>query len=333
MVRKLIIVLMVAMACACGNGTTQGPIDAAPEPDGPPVPSQWETLPDVASGPIQEIGVAELGGRIYIVGGFNGELGIVDEVWAFDIAARTWQRRAPLPMPVHHANVAAAGGKLYVLGALTGGTFQETGASWAYDPALDEWATLAPMAAEYAAGAGATGVINGKIYVVGGYRDGVSVADLSLYDPQTNTWDHTLPPLPEARDHLVGAAVGGVVYAISGRTGGISGIRGRVDAYDPTSNQWTGRAPIPTPRGGMAAGVVDGQIIVVGGEGSDAPSGVFAEVESYDPVGNTWKSLEPMRTPRHGMGAAGYEGTLYVPGGATRAGFQAVATFEALTPQ
>jgi N-acetylneuraminic acid mutarotase len=296
-------------------------------------PGTWEALPDVAGGPIQETGVAELDGRIYVVGGFDDQFGIHATVHAYTIATRTWNTVKPLPMAVHHANVVAFDGKLYVLGALVGPSFQQTGASWVYDPGDDAWFEIAPIDPEHARGSAAAGAIGGRIYLAGGLRNGAAVDDVSAYEPQTDTWYHYLAPLPAARDHLVGAALGGALHVIGGRDGGLRAYTDRVDVYEPVTDTWSPRSPLPTPRAGMAAGVVDGEIIVVGGEGSDRPSGVFDEVEGYDPISDRWTAYAPMRTPRHGMGAAGHQGALYVPGGADKQAFAAVATFEAFVPE
>lgn len=304
-----------------------GPVDAFEQPDD----ERWERLPDVGLGPIQEIGVAELDGKIYVVGGIDAGLGLRDSVQVYDIASATWSSAAPVPRPIHHANVASADGKLYVLGALIDFQFNETGESWAYDPATDSWSDVAAMGTA-ARGSGAAATIDGKIYLAGGWRDGAAVADFSMYDPATDTWDHTLPALAEPRDHLVVAAVGTDFYAVSGRAGAISSLNARLDSFDTTTGEWTQRTSIPTARGGMAGGVVDGRIIVVGGEGAPGPSGVFTQVEIYDPATDSWSDAGDMPYPRHGMGAAGHDGTLYVPGGADEEAFAAVATFDAFTP-
>lgn len=319
--------IAVAVWGACGGGD-DGASDSGDLVDA--APSPWQALPDVGGGPIQEIGVAELDGMLYVIGGFDAELSIVPDVRVHDIAAGTWGSAAPLPVAVHHANVAAANGRLYVLGALTAASFRQTGASWQYDPVADRWDEVLPMDDASARGAAAVGVIDGVVYLAGGFRNGEAVDLVSSYDPASNQWKHDHAPLPAPRDHLAGAAVDGLLYAISGRDGGVGAVTARVDAYDPVADAWTPRAPIPTPRGGMASALVSGRIVVVGGEGSDVLSGVFSEVESYDPVRDEWTALAPMRTPRHGMGAAGTQGVLYVPGGATARAFAPVATFEAL---
>jgi hypothetical protein len=136
--------------------------------------------------------------------------------------------------------------------------------------------------------------------------------------------------MPTGREHLAGAAIGDVFYAVSGRLGP---NRDPLEAYDTLSARWTTLAPIPTPRSGIGAAVVDGVIYVFGGEGNPAsPIGIFDEVESYHPEFDAWRSLPPMPVPRHGIGAAELDGRIYIPGGATVAGFGAVDTFDAFEP-
>jgi hypothetical protein len=90
---------------------------------------------------------------------------------------------------------------------------------------------------------------------------------------------------------------------------------------------------MPTARGGIGCGVLDDRIIVAGGEGNPATSTrVFPEVEAYTVSADRWDALPSMVTPRHGMGTVVSGGVFYVPGGATKEGFGAVDTHEALRP-
>jgi N-acetylneuraminic acid mutarotase len=329
MQRAIVSCLFVIFLTACGDDGADGGSDAASVTfDAPPAAQGWTQRADVGGGAIQETAVVEHGGRIYVIGGFDANVQIVDAVRVYDPGTDTWSEAAPLPMAVHHANTASVGGRLYVLGALTGLGFTAIANAWEYDADADEWTDVAPMPAGTERGSAAVGVIDGLIYLAGGYRSG-SVTDVSVYDPVGDSWDTTLAPLPEARDHLVGGAVGDSLYAIGGRNGGIGNLRGQVDIYDPVGDGWSSGAEMLNARGGSAAGVVNGTIIVVGGEGNAAEqSGVFAQNEQYDPLADEWTALEPMPTPRHGMGAAGFDGVLYVPGGATTQAFGAVATHE-----
>ncbi|MDB4962827.1 MAG: kelch repeat-containing protein [Myxococcales bacterium] len=181
-------------------------------------------------------------------------------------------------------------------------------------------------------GGAATGVIDGKIYVAGGLRNGAGTTDVSIYDPLASTWTPA-PPLPVALDHACGASVGGKLYVVGGRAVNPGAPVATVYELTPGGG-WIERAPMPTARGGAGCGVSDDRIVVAGGEGNPAAGsrGVFPQVEAYTPSQDTWETLAPMPTPRHGLAAAAWDGRLYVAGGATVQGFGAVATHEILTP-
>ncbi|MEM9491309.1 MAG: kelch repeat-containing protein [Myxococcota bacterium] len=284
--------------------------------------------------PVQETGAAEINGKIYVVGGLISGFNTVDAVRVYDIAAGTWSNAASLPEPVHHPNVAAAGGKLYVLGALRAGSNNDTGESWAYDPATNSWSTLTPMESGDERGAASTAVVGTKIYVAGGYGDYTHQASLSSYDTATDTWDTSLPSMPGARDHLAATAIGTRIYVIGGREGDLYDVKNSVYIFDTAnpSAGWSTGAAMPTARGGHAVGAVDGKIFAIGGEGNSGSGGIFDQVEYYDPVTNSWTSLGDMENPRHGMYAVYHNGSLYLAGGGQYAGLAPVATFEVFTP-
>lgn len=322
---------LIAVLAACGGedrtGTGDDAVDALPDPsDG------WRTAPPVAGGAIQETATVALEGKIYVLGGFDGDLAIRDSVQIFDTATQTWSDGPALPEAMHHGNAAVVDGTIYVLGAMVTINFTVIGDVWAWNPATDTgWTSRASMPAGTARGSAIVGVIGGTIYLAGGLRSG-AVAEVSAFDPIANQWDTTLPALPAARDHGCGGAVGGKLYVTGGRRGTINTPEGNVYEYTP-GGAWVERAPMLTARGGTACGVIDDRIVVVGGEGNpDAPSRVFPQVEAYAPATDAWSTLAPMPTPRHGMGAAAWNGRLYVPGGANRDSFGAVATHEILTP-
>jgi N-acetylneuraminic acid mutarotase len=308
--------------CACSSAAT-APADLS-------VPAGWRSLAPLPAAR-QETGVAALGGRIYVIGGFESSLATVATVDVYDPATDRWSEAAPLPEPLHHANVAAVGSRLYLVGALRGLSFEAVATALSYDPAADgAWQPVTPLPPGSERGASLVAVLDGKIIIAGGYRGGRAVDEVSAYDPAGDTWSF-LPNLPAPRDHGVGAAAGGVFYAIGGRMADPNSHMPTV--YALAGGMWGQRAPMPTSRGGCAGAVLDGQIVVAGGEGNPTdPNGVFAVTESYDPAGDRWSSLQPMKTPRHGTGAAVVGDSVYVPGGADHQAFGAVATVEALRP-
>lgn len=321
--------LTIAVLAACGDDSAPpATIDMSLAPDASP--TGWASAPALPIGATQETAVVASSGKIYVLGGFDGALAVVDAVQIFDPATATWSMGPALPKPVHHANATVlADGTIVVAGAMQTLQFTAIGDTWTWNPASETaWTVRAPMPAAVARGAGVTGVIDGKVVVAGGLRSTGAVAEVSIYDPTTDAWT-VGPPLPAGRDHGCGGVAAGKLIVAGGRMANIGSTSPRVFAFDGA--QWTERAMLPTSRGGTACGVAGDRLIVAGGEGNpNLASGVYAEVEAYDAMLDTWATLAPMQTPRHGTGGAVVGDRFYVPGGATTEGFGAVATHEVL---
>ncbi len=299
--------------------------------DRPPPDPGWASATDLL-GPLQEHAVVVLDGQVVVVGGYDRDVEIVDRVEAYDPVAGRWRQLPSLPEPLHHGNVAVVDRTLYVVGGLGTG-FDERGFVWALEPDADAWAELAPLPPDRAVGSAGVGVIDGRVHLVGGLRDGRAVALHTAWDPVTGAVE-ALAPAPSVRDHMAAGVLDGRLVVVGGRDGAIAALVDALEIYDPATDRWTTGAPIPTPRGGVAAAVgPDGRLHVLGGEGNPADAyGVFPDHEVWDPSTDTWEALGAMATPRHGMGAAFVDGTLWVPGGALAEGFGAIATNEGWTP-
>ncbi len=290
-----------------------GALIAAPQ-NGEAAWSERAPLPEAR----QEVAVAELGGQVYVLGGFRSDGSVANTVEIYDPDGDTWTMSAPLPVGLHHAAAASVGGRLYVIGGFTDFLFSPVDSVFEYDPDANTWTAKAQMPT--ARGSIGIGVLNGLIYAVGG-SPLARERDLAVYDPGTDTWT-VLPDMPTPRNHLAAGIIDGRFYAAGGRSGGIGGITPALEEYDPESTTWSARAPMPTARGGVGGAVVGGRLFVFGGEGNIAdPSGTFSENEAYDATTDSWTSETPMTTPRHGIGAAVVGGFIYVPGGATTQGF------------
>jgi N-acetylneuraminic acid mutarotase len=316
---------------ACGGNSSSVTTDAAR--DTSMGGNGWSTGTAVAQGAIQETAAVAVAGKIYLIGGFDDNEGIVARVQVYDVATGTWSDGPPLPRAVHHANAVSDGTTIYVLGALSGNNFTAIGDSYALAPATDtQWTTLTAMPPARARGAAVADVIDGKIYVAGGFRN-VQASDLvDVYDPDTNDWT-PLASMPATRDHACGGAIGGELVVAGGRTVQTNSPRPDVWSYSPGDNAWTPRAAMPTGRGGMGCGVIGDVLYTTGGEGNPAiPSGVFASVEAFTPSTNTWSQLAPMPNPKHGVGGAVWDGALYLCGGADQEGFGAIADTDVFRP-
>ncbi len=255
--------------------------------------------------PRQEMAVAEVDGKIYVVGGLAGRAN-ANEI--YDTKTNSWGLGADLPIGNDHAWAVALGGLVYVGGGRSNRVF-------AYDPRADAWTEVASSIYQHGNTAAAA-VIDGLIYAAGGTGSGMSQRELEVYDPVADIWTE-LAPMSCARNHTTGGAIGGKLYVAGGRPGNQTCL----EEYDPAKNTWTIKAPMPTGRSGIAGAVAGNCFYVFGGEGNpNDPNGIFWEVEAYDPLTDTWKQLDPMLTGRHGIYAAVIGNVIYLPGGAIRQG-------------
>lgn len=274
--------------------------------------------------PRSEQAVADLDGKIYVIGGYPPGRIPSDVVQVYDVAADSWRFGPSVPMPMHHTMAVGVGGRLYVIG----GEFDGAGTGrpevflntvYMLDSQAGTWTRRAPMPTARSGGGAA--VIDGKIYVAGGRPPRGS--DFAVYDPAADRWT-VLPSLPTQRNHLAVDAIGGRVYVAGGRFGGgfNSERTSALEIYDPAANSWRAGAPMPLPRGGVAGVTANGCLFVIGGEGNPAdPRGLFDQNEAYDPRTNRWQQFAPMPTPTHGLvGAAFVNGRIHLPGGAVTQG-------------
>ena len=163
----------------------------------------------------------------------------------------------------------------------------------------------------------AAGVVNNKIYAIGGTTGPSPFTTVEEYDPATNTWT-TKASMPTGRYYLVVGVVGSKIYAIGGYSGGYLTT---VEEYDPATNTWTncgtpapgnGCTQMPTGRTGASASVVNNKIYAIGGLGS---SGSLTIVEEYDPATNTWTTKTSMTTGRYYLAAGVVNNKIYTIGG------------------
>lgn len=263
-----------------------------------------QPMPTARSG----LGVAVVNGKIYAIGGDGGS-NVTEE---YNPVTNTWTTKKPMPTGRSRFGIAVYQNKIYVIGGATANGF--TAANEVYDPLTDTWATKTPIPkggrAELAAS-----VVNGKIYLVGGYFFGlylVSSNILEVYDPETDTWT-TKAPMPTAVYSCTSAVVDNKIYVIensfNGRVGSLNQI------YDTETDSWSYGRSIPTGVVGAATAATTAvfapkRIYVLGGEVSANSSN-----QVYDPENDTWSTGTQMTSSRNYLGVAVVEDILYVIGG------------------
>jgi len=151
----------------------------------------------------------------------------------------------------------------------------------------------------------AAGVIDGKLYVAGGYNTvSGSLAVLEAYDPDIDTWE-TLQPMPYARHGAGGAVIDGKLYIVGGE-----GKLSTLVIYDPATDSWTAGPSMSVARSSPGVGAVGGLLYVAGGcLGGCAP--VTNALEVYDPDTSTWSTKASMPNSGRGYPAVGVLNDLF----------------------
>ena len=245
--------------------------------------------------------------------------------------AGTWTTKAPMPTARGRLAVGVVNGILYAvggsLGSFAGGGGNDTAAVEAYNPTTDTWLQKAPYPLRQEDAS--AGVIDGILYVVGGYSRANSTAlnSVEAYDPASDRWT-AKASMPTPRYALAVGVVDGILYAIGGFANDGS-VLSTVEAYDPRTNTWTTKAPMPGQRGSLAAGVVDGVIYVAGGDnGVIFPAVGYA----YNPKTDTWSTKAPKPTVSL-LAASGVIGGIFYVVGHVNSFFLSPAEMVAYDPK
>jgi N-acetylneuraminic acid mutarotase len=309
----------VAALAACG-----GSDDTADA-----VPTDWRAGPALP-GPRLEAGVAALGDRLAVVGGFDATIDIVATAHVLDPLGGTWAALPDAPVAWTHLGLAGKGGALYLLGGLEGPTFVPRGDAYVLPAAATAWQPLPAMPAGRERGAAGIAVGPEVIYVVGGATQTDAVDTVLAYDVGAMTWTE-LPRLPSPRSHPAAYALADGTLIVAGGLATIDSSQPLAETVRlrPGESSWTTLAPMPAPRGGCAAAALGARLICAGGEaGDDALAGVIA----YDVAADAWLELDPMPEPRAGTQGAAIGSRLYVPGGARVLAFIPLDTLAIYAP-
>jgi len=216
---------------------------------------------------------------IYVFGGYDrkgpgGAFRYKKTVEMYNTATDTWTKKRDMPMLRHAFATAVVNGKIYVIGGRIHnnklGAGAATGLVEVYDPLTNRWEKGADMPTER--GATDAVVVDGKIYVIGGYNwqwgplADKFVTSIEEYNPKTDQW-RELPDMPMLKFMFASVAIDNEIYTMGGAhtPGGNRLTRfADVDVYNPTTNKWREVEPMTIPKATRAV-VVKGTIYTLGG--------------------------------------------------------------------
>ena len=175
----------------------------------------------------------------------------------------------------------------------------------------------------------ATAVLDGRIYIIGGFGPNASSTDTTyVLEPAAGTdltpsasappapvlpigtWS-TARNAPESMDHAAAAALDGYVYVAGGSVE--KKVSNKFWRYDPIDDSWATMPPLPIPRYGATMQALDDKLYLIGGasRGDDERS-----IEVFDPATASWSLIENALTvEREGSATAIYGDRIALVGG------------------
>ena len=220
-----------------------------------------------------------------------------------------WKRKANMPIATLGAHIAHVGDTFYVIGGQAQ-LFVSNNEVQVYDPVAETWTPRAKMLSPRYNHR--ISVVNGKIYVIGGWNERKALSSIEMYDPTLNRWERKAD-MPAALLAHSASVVNDRIYVIGGFKDAKTTVA-TVYEYTPELNMWAQKTDMPTARDSHFAGVVNGKIYVIGG--SDQQLNNVKTVEVYDPATDRWTAHPDMPTPRTFLAGIVVSKSIFVIGGA-----------------
>ncbi|KAJ0592435.1 putative F-box domain, kelch-type beta propeller, F-box-like domain superfamily [Helianthus annuus] len=267
-----------------------------------PVSKRWQRLPPVPNVHLEDDYKSGLSGsRMWNMVGSS--IRIAD-------AVRGWLGRKDGSDQIRFCGCAigAVDGYLYMLGGFNRASAMNC--VWKYDPVSNSWSEANPMSVGRAYCK--TGVLNNKLYVVGGVSRGrgglTPLQSAEVYDPQTGLWSE-IPSMPFSKAQVLPTAF--LADLLKPIATGLTSYRGKLyvpqslycwpffvdvggEVYDPETNSW---ADMPTGMGegwpAKQAGtklsvIVDGDLYAL----DPSSSLESAKIKVYDHQDDSWKVVD-----------------------------------------
>ncbi len=165
-----------------------------------------------------------------------------------------------------------------------------------------------------------TVVLDGKLYLFGGYTEGVISSKIAnVYDPADGSWT-PLQQLPSAITHMNMVLDGRTVWFAGGFKDGYKGHTiAEVWSYDIDLDRYTAAPLLPAPRGGGGLALVGRNLHYMGGVGpdrdTDMPDHWVLNLDDWAAGQAKWTSLAPMPTPRNQFSCVTFQGRIYAIAG------------------
>jgi len=161
--------------------------------------------PGNVGGTVLPGGAAVFNNSLYVFGGFNINVGMVNTIWQFNPAnaagSRWSQKTATLTLPRGYIPTARSGNFIYLLGGsdFVAAAVLDTNQSLRYDPTADVISAITPIPRATGETRAVLQPFDNTLWVLGGGRVAPNPStQVDVYNPATNTWS-LAPPMNTAR--------------------------------------------------------------------------------------------------------------------------------------
>ena len=183
-------------------------------------------------------------------------------------------------------------------------------------PTID-WTEVAPLPVPRSEHMGA--VVNGKLYVFGGYVDTTfkPTRRSDAYDPATDTWTR-VADLPVGSTHAGTVVDGTSVYFAGGYPETATFQTYATTAvwrYDTVANAFTAMPPLPAGRGGGALALLGRELHYFGGSDAARDDAADHWALNLDDLPGGWVARAPLPLARNHVGGVSLNGKIYAVGG------------------
>ena len=288
--------------------------------------SLWQTL---APMPISrsDFQVVAYNGVFYLHGGCIGNQtvdgscpAITNRLESYNTITNTWSEQTPSPTNRTQYSAALVGTRIYYIGGrdVNGNVVSSVDV---FDLSASTWSTLPAQNGVTDRSNAAAFVLNGVIYVSGGYDafynslNTTITLNTSAPSPASTSFSSSaVPTKPVSAGDCGGVAINGHGYVFAGFSSteadgdGFCHPLDTLERYDPASNSWTVLTNTLYARGDPAYAVVGGLLFVMGGEGKLNPavycvggndmSYPINNVEYYNPATNAWTFVDALPVSR-----------------------------------
>ena len=258
------------------------------------IQTSWETK-NPESEPRFSSGSFIIGNNIYVVGGQNAVLIVMNTNEAYDMVTGTWSKKADMPVGKDGFAAFSINNMGYCIGGLDANNIP-TNDCYSYNATSNSWNKISdfPIIMAYL---GSVAVKDQNAYI-GGFLTPLGVnGDVYKFNTSNNSWTkETTMPVPRFSSSV--SVVGNKLYFLGG--GEVTEIpHPENQIYDLTTKSWSTGADMPNARMAMGTFVNNKDIYTVGGLDEIQYSTSLNQV--YNVESNSWRNETPMTYKRNSL--------------------------------